>query len=74
MDAYRTYEQVCQELALRPKSQRRMVDLIAELEMAGMISSKIYSKGRHGRTREIQWILDSSMEAVYHQQRAMHFG
>jgi cell division control protein 6 len=31
-----------------------MSDLIAELDMLGVINAKVISKGRYGRTREIQ--------------------
>jgi cell division control protein 6 len=34
-------------------TQRRISDIIAELDMLGMINAKVISKGRYGRTREI---------------------
>ena len=34
-------------------TQRRISDLISELDMLGLINARLISKGRHGRTREI---------------------
>ena len=36
-----------------PKTARRISDIVAELDMFGIINAKVISKGRHGRTREI---------------------
>ena len=38
---------------LRLLTQRRVSDIIAELDMLGIINAKVISKGRYGRTREI---------------------
>lgn len=52
-DIYKNYEQNCQTTGLRPLTQRRVSDIIAELDMLGIIIAKVISKGRYGRTREI---------------------
>ncbi len=52
-DIYDGYKQLCERLALRPLTQRRVSDIIGELDMLGIISAKVTSKGRYGRTREI---------------------
>ncbi len=52
-DVYTTYSQICMSNNTAPLTQRRVSDLIGELDMLGIINAKIISKGRHGRTREI---------------------
>ena len=52
-DIYEHYKKICFEIGLRPLTQRRVSDIIAELDMLGIINAKVISKGRYGRTREI---------------------
>lgn len=52
-EIYSLYEQNCTQTGLRPLTQRRISDVIAELDMLGIINAKVISKGRYGRTREI---------------------
>jgi cell division control protein 6 len=53
-DVYSVYENKCKEAGLHPLTQRRISDLLAELDMMGVINAKIISLGRYGRTREIR--------------------
>lgn len=50
---YDTYKTLCTKTGLKPLTQRRVGDIIAELDMLGIINAKVISKGRYGRTREI---------------------
>lgn len=52
-EVYDVYKQLCGKVGLRPLTQRRISDILAELDMLGVIQGRIVSKGRHGRTREI---------------------
>lgn len=52
-EVYKTYKDVCQEANLDVLTQRRVTDLISELDMLGIVNSVVVSKGRYGRTREI---------------------
>jgi archaeal cell division control protein 6 len=52
-DIYDLYKQTCQQVKIRPLTQRRISDIIAELDMLGIINAKVISKGRYGRTRQI---------------------
>lgn len=52
-EIYSLYERYCKQIGLRPLTQRRVSDVIAELDMLGIINAKVVSKGRYGRTREI---------------------
>lgn len=52
-EVYDVYKRLCSKVNLRPLTQRRISDVIAELDMLGIINAKVTSKGRYGRTREI---------------------
>ena len=52
-DVYDIYKDYCLKCGLRPLTQRRVSDIIAELDMTGIIQTKVISKGRYGRTRKI---------------------
>jgi len=61
-EIYETYQQLCLKNGLRPLTQRRISDIIAELDMLGIINAKTISKGRYGRTREISMLLPKEIE------------
>jgi cell division control protein 6 len=50
---YDVYNKICSQIGLKALTQRRIGDIIAELDMLGVINAKVISKGRYGRTREI---------------------
>lgn len=52
-EIYDIYKKICKKTRLSVLTQRRVSDIIAELDMLGLINAKIISKGRYGRTREI---------------------
>jgi cell division control protein 6 len=51
---YDTYRELCQVTHVDVLTQRRVTDLISELDMLGILNAKVISKGRYGRTKEIQ--------------------
>ncbi len=53
-DVYEVYKKLCMKTDLRPLTQRRISDIIGELDMLGIINATVVSKGRYGRTREIK--------------------
>jgi len=53
-DVYEYYKKICINAGLRPLTQRRLSDIVSELDMLGVIHAKVLSKGRGGRTREIK--------------------
>lgn len=53
-DVYNSYKDACVRCGLKPLTQRRLSDIISELDMFGIINAKVISKGRYGRTREIR--------------------
>ncbi len=52
-EAYNIYKQMCRIIGLEMLTQRRVTDLISELDMLGILNATIVSKGRYGRTKEI---------------------
>ena len=61
-DVYDTYREICNRTGLRPLTQRRVSDIIGELDMLGIINAKVISKGRLGRTRDISFVLPGYLE------------
>lgn len=59
-DVYDVYKDLCYKVKLKPLTQRRVSDIIAELDMLGIINAKVISKGRYGRTREISLAIPES--------------
>lgn len=52
-EVYELYKKYCLEVGLRPLTQRRLSDILSEFDMLGIITARVISKGRYGRTREI---------------------
>ena len=59
---YEIYKDTCAKAGLRPLTQRRVSDIIAEFDMLGLINAKVISKGRYGRTREITLAIPLALE------------
>jgi cell division control protein 6 len=53
-DVYNTYKQLCRRTGMSVLTQRRITDLISELDMLGLVNARVKSFGRGGRTKEIQ--------------------
>jgi archaeal cell division control protein 6 len=53
-EVYDFYQQLCIKNKLEVLTQRRVGDIIQELDMLGIINVRIISKGRGGRMREIK--------------------
>ncbi|MFC1765875.1 Cdc6/Cdc18 family protein [Planctomycetota bacterium] len=61
-EAYDTYLAFCQKASLRPLTGRAFGDLISELDTYSLFRSRVLSRGRYGRTREI--MLDLPQELI----------
>ncbi len=59
-DIYDFYKDLCLQTSTKPLTQRRVGDIIAELDMLGIINAKVVSKGRYGRTRQISLAIPNS--------------
>jgi len=53
-EVFDIYKELCKKARIESLTQRRIADLISELDMLGVINARTISKGRYGRTREIQ--------------------
>lgn len=53
-EVYDAYQNLCRKVKTEILTQRRMGDILNELEMSGMIRTNVISKGRWGRMREIK--------------------
>ncbi|MCJ7429115.1 MAG: ORC1-type DNA replication protein [Candidatus Nanohaloarchaeota archaeon QJJ-5] len=58
-DVYSAYKDIARKAGTEPLTQRRISDLIDELDMLGVINATVTSQGRHGRTRHISLDLDA---------------
>jgi cell division control protein 6 len=68
-DVYSAYEKVCCDKGLSAFTLRKVSDMITELDSAGLISCRLVSKGRFGRTRLITWSSNPALEKVYEMER-----
>jgi cell division control protein 6 len=53
-DVYGAYKELAKKSSTSLLTQRRVADLISEMDMMGLVSARVKSFGRGGRTREIQ--------------------
>ncbi|MEM2933807.1 MAG: ORC1-type DNA replication protein [Methanocellales archaeon] len=52
-EVFNVYRKLCRQIDAEVLTQRRITDLISELDMLGIINAIVVSKGRYGRTKEI---------------------
>jgi cell division control protein 6 len=51
---YDTYLSLCKVLEQKALTQRRMTQIVSELELQGLVSTDIINQGRHGRSQKIK--------------------
>ena len=52
-EVYNMYRKLCGYLGMESLTQRRVTDLVSELDILGLINAAIVNRGRYGRTKEI---------------------
>ena len=52
-EIYESYRGLTETIRTEPLTQRRVSGLLAELDMLGLITTNVISKGRYGRTKSI---------------------
>ena len=52
-DVYDIYSSICKLIRLDRLTPRRVSDLINELDMLGLVTARVISKGRYGRSKRI---------------------
>ncbi len=60
-DVFDHYREISAKVGMKALTQRRVSDLIAELDVLGIITAKVISKGRYGRTRKISLAINDGM-------------
>jgi cell division control protein 6 len=60
-EVYSSYQELCIKNKLEVLTQRRVGDIIQELDMLGIINVRIISKGRGGRMREIKMAISKEI-------------
>lgn len=63
-DVFELYEKLATENGLKTLTQRRVSDLISELDILGIINASIVSRGRYGRTRKISIQLNEKLVSL----------
>ncbi len=53
-DIYNVYSELCDQSGLAPLTQRRVSGLVNELDVIGLLNSRVVSMGRYGRTKKIR--------------------
>lgn len=53
-ETYNVYKDLCKLSKMDILTQRRVSDIISELDMMGIVNANVVSKGRYGRTKEIR--------------------
>ncbi len=61
-DVFNSYQRVCSDTNSEVLTQRRISDILAEFDMLGIINTRVISKGRQGRTREIKLMLGENIK------------
>ena len=73
-DVYDAYRRTCVDSGFSVVTQRRVSDLISELDMLGIVSAKKKSSGRYGNKRFISLHLPSPVHSNIHQLLSREFG
>jgi cell division control protein 6 len=60
-EVHDVYTNICKELSLKPLTPRRISDILSELDLLGIITTKVISRGRYGRTREINLAISQNI-------------
>ena len=70
-ELYSIYKDICKIAGLNVLTQRRVADLISELDMLGIINARLISKGRYGRTREIEVSASTKIKEILEKDDSM---
>ncbi len=60
-DIYNVYSELCDQSGIGPLTQRRVSSLINELDVIGVLNSRIVSMGRYGRTKKTRLSIARSL-------------
>ncbi|MBU2496868.1 MAG: orc1/cdc6 family replication initiation protein [Nanoarchaeota archaeon] len=60
-DVFERYSYLCTASKVKEITQRRISDIIGEFDMLGLITTKVISRGRGGKTREIKLAINPNL-------------
>ncbi|MDH5438935.1 MAG: ORC1-type DNA replication protein [Candidatus Bathyarchaeota archaeon] len=60
-DIHNIYSELCDQSGVAPLTQRRVSGLINELDVIGLLNSRVVSMGRYGRTKKIRLSIARSL-------------
>jgi len=58
-EVYETYSSLCKYTEQEPLTQRRMTQIVSELDQLGLVKTDVVSQGRYGRSQRIKIALPS---------------
>jgi cell division control protein 6 len=73
-EAYDAYRRFCRRVELRPLTGRAFGDIVSELDIYSLLRSRVLSRGRYGRTREIVLDLPQELTEKIHGRILLSFG
>lgn len=64
---YNVYKELCRKIQQKELSYRRITQMLSEIEMSGLISSRLVHQGVHGNTKKFKLTISQSIvkETVY---------
>ncbi len=60
-ETYLTYKALCKEIRQKELTQRRVTQMLSEIEMSGIISGRIVHQGTHGNTKKFKITISSDI-------------
>lgn len=63
-EIYEIYKQACKHFGNNILTQRRLTTLLGELDTLGIVTAKTISRGRYGRTKQVNSCIPNSIDPV----------
>ena len=63
-EIYRTYAEACTKIGIEPLTTRRVSSLLNELDTIGLIMARNVSKGRGGRSKQVNSAIPKAIDAI----------
>ena len=64
-EVYRTYTEACSKIGTEPLTTRRVSSLLNELDTMGLIMARNVSKGRGGRSKQVNSAIPKAIDAIF---------
>jgi len=60
-EVYSTYKNLCKDIRQKELTQRRVTQMLSEIEMSGIIVGRIVHQGTHGNTKKFRITVSPDM-------------